>query len=142
MPNAECRMTKAEWARTPASSPSPLNGERAGVRGENVPAAPESPSPSIHLHIKRLVVDAPVVGSARREILQAHVEAELLRLLTEAGLCAVDDAAAAQQSGGSIRVAAGSTPAQLGRQIAQATYAALNMAEPSGPAPEPTLGTR
>ena len=100
------------------------------------------PQPSISLHIERLVVDAPIAGSVGPEMLQALVAGELVRLLRENGPPAVGEAAAARRSGGSIRVAAPNTPSQLGCQIAQATYNALDASELAGSAAEPFRGTR
>ena len=136
MANGEWRMANAEWTRTPAVPPSPGSPRPSDGRGERGEGSP------VHVYIERLVVDEALLSFGRGEVLRTAVEAELTRLLTEGGLRAVGDAVAAQQSGGNIRVTAQTTPAQMGRQIAQATYAALNMAEQAGSTPEPTRGMR
>ena len=80
--------------------------------------------PNIHLHIERLILDGLPIERSQGPFVQAAVEAELSRLLTENGL------AADLQAGGTvpsinaagIQLAAGSSPAQMGRQIAQSVY--------------------
>lgn len=83
--------------------------------------------PDIHLHIERLVLDSLPIGQAHGPQVQAAVEAELSRLLAEHGL------AARLQGGGAapsiavagIQLAPGSSPAQLGRQIAQSVFGGI-----------------
>jgi hypothetical protein len=81
----------------------------------------------INLHIERLVLDGLPIESSQAAHVQAAVEAELSRLLTENGL------GLHLQSGGAmprlnaqpLQMAQGSSPAQLGKQIAQSVYGGL-----------------
>lgn len=80
--------------------------------------------PDIHLHIDRLILEGLDVPFAQRAHVQAAVEAELARLLSEGGL------APTWQSGGAVPdVRAGEimltnfhNPVQLGHQIAHGVY--------------------
>ena len=82
---------------------------------------------NINLHIERLVLDGLQLDHAQGKGVQAAVEAELTRLLTEQGL------AAGLQGGGIVPVvpsapvqfAQGSTPAGIGKQIAQSVYSGI-----------------
>jgi hypothetical protein len=83
--------------------------------------------PNIHLHIERLILDGLPIERSQGPVVQAAVEAELSRLLTENGL------AADLQSGGAmpsvnangIQLASASSPAQMGQQIAQSVYGGI-----------------
>jgi hypothetical protein len=82
---------------------------------------------NIDLHIDRLVLEGLPIGAAQGPLVQAAVEAELSRLLTEQG------PAARLQSGGAlpslraspVRLVPGSTPAQVGVQIARSVYGGM-----------------
>lgn len=79
---------------------------------------------NVNLHIERLVLDGISIPPGQRPHLQAAVEGELTRLLTEGG------APSSWPSGGavpyvaaeSIQLGHDSNPKALGSQIAQAVY--------------------
>lgn len=79
---------------------------------------------NISLHIDRLILDGVSLSPAQRPILQAAMQAELGRLLTEGGL------GATWQSGGvvpsvtapQIQLSPEGTPTQWGHQIAHSVY--------------------
>jgi len=81
----------------------------------------------INLHVERLILDGLPVTSHQGPLVQAAVEAELTQLLTSEGL------AGSLNSGGAtprvnapdIQLNGDNSPAQLGRQIAQAVYGGL-----------------
>lgn len=83
--------------------------------------------PDIHLHIERLVLDGLSIERAQGPQVQAAVETELARLLMENGLGAPPGAGGAVPSvnAGGIQLSPGSSPAQLGRQIAQSVYGGI-----------------
>ena len=91
--------------------------------------------PDIHLHIERLILDGLPIEHGQGPHVQAAVEAEMTRLLTENGL------AEHLQSGGAlprlnahaIQLAPGASPAQLGQQIAQSVFGGLGNTRPSFP---------
>jgi hypothetical protein len=81
----------------------------------------------INLHIERLILDGLPVAGSQGPLVQAAVEAELVRLLGVNGLShelqvggAVPEVAA-----GPFRLATETTPSKLGRQIAQAVYGGI-----------------
>jgi len=82
---------------------------------------------NIVVHIERLILDGVPIGPGQGALVQAAVESELSRLLTEGGL------ASNLQSGGafasvranSIPLAAGDRPTRFGQQIAQAVYGGI-----------------
>jgi hypothetical protein len=79
---------------------------------------------NINLHIERLVLDGLPVSDHQGGWVRAAVESELSRLLADHGL------AATLSTGGSIpnvqasnvQLVPGSTPTQMGTQIAQSVY--------------------
>ena len=81
----------------------------------------------IDLHIDRLILDGIDLGPAQRPLLQAALQAELGRLLAEAGI------AGSLAAGGmvpSVRadgfaMSGEASPASLGRQIAQSVYGGI-----------------
>ena len=83
--------------------------------------------PDIHLHIERLILDGLPLEHGQGPLVQAAVEAELSRLLTENGL------APGLQTGGAvpgvqargIQLSPGHSPARLGRQIAGSVYGGI-----------------
>jgi hypothetical protein len=85
---------------------------------------------NINLHIERLILDGVPFESRNRALLQTAIETELARLLTQ------NDAASNWQSGGAtpsvrvdaIQLAAHSTPAQFGEQIAGGIYQGIDKA--------------
>ena len=82
---------------------------------------------NVSIHIERLVLDGVNVPYAQRPLLQAALEAELARLVTEGGLTPSLQSGGvfAQQPGGSIQLSAGGEPVRLGQQIAQAVYGGI-----------------
>jgi|WetSurMetagenome_2_1015567.scaffolds.fasta_scaffold463103_1 hypothetical protein len=82
---------------------------------------------NINLHIERLVLEGLPVEGARAVDVQAAVEAELARLLTENGLAAhlQQGAALPHLSGNVLPVSAEHNPAHLGTQIARSVYGGL-----------------
>jgi hypothetical protein len=83
------------------------------------------PQPSIELHIEELVLHGLPVTGSQGPVVQAAVETELARLLTEQGLSRSSTEATAHLSASSIQLAKNSQPAHLGHQIAQAVYGSL-----------------
>ena len=80
----------------------------------------------IHLHIERLVLEGLPIERSEGAAVQAAVEAELTRLLSENGI------AAQYQSGGavpSVRAPGmqltSNSSSQIGQQIAQAVYGGI-----------------
>jgi hypothetical protein len=82
---------------------------------------------NINLHIERLVLDGLPIERHQAPYVQAAVEAELTRLLTENGL------SFNLQSGGAlprldangIQLTSGSSPAHMGKQIARSIYSGV-----------------
>ena len=83
---------------------------------------------NINLHIERLVLDGLPIARHEGPLVQAAVEAELSRLLTAQGLSPAlsNGGALPAVRGDSIQLASGSSPAQLGTQIAQSVYGGLS----------------
>lgn len=81
---------------------------------------------NIDLHIERLVLDGLPIAWHERPQLQAAVEAELTRLLTESGLSRQGNIAVREIQAAPIQLSAEHDPAQIGRQIAQSVYGGLN----------------
>jgi len=83
--------------------------------------------PNIHLHIERLILDGLPIERAQGPHVQAAVEAELARLLTENGLGATSGAGGAVPSvrARAIQLRSGSSPAEMGIQIAQSVYSGI-----------------
>lgn len=81
---------------------------------------------NINLHIERLVLDGVNIAPGQRHLLQASVEMELTRLLTDGGLASslAQGVALPRLSAGAMQLT-GSNPAQLGRQIAQSVYGGI-----------------
>lgn len=80
--------------------------------------------PNIHLQIERLILDGLPIERTQGALVQAAVEAELVRLLTENGLGAELAAGGAvpRVRASAIQLAAGSSPAEVGAQIAHSVY--------------------
>ena len=81
---------------------------------------------NVHLHIERLVLDGVSLTPDRRDLLQATIQNELSRLLSNGGLSVELQAggAAPRVSGGHIQVGR-TDPIALGTQIGQAVYAGI-----------------
>jgi hypothetical protein len=101
-----------------------------------------NPQPSVQLHIERLVVDESLLVGGRSGALQAAMETELARLLTEHGLTPHSDTAIPSLTARNIQVAGQARPAQLGQQIAHAVYTAIGAANPQPSKGQPIGGTR
>ncbi|HEX8921737.1 MAG TPA: hypothetical protein VF766_09680 [Pyrinomonadaceae bacterium] len=82
---------------------------------------------NINLHIERLVLDEGVMTLGQRRLLQATVQAELIRLLTTGGLSSELAAGGAVPSvqGKAIELGNNVGPIDLGRQIAGSVYAGI-----------------
>ena len=81
---------------------------------------------NINLHIERLVLDGLEIAPEQRPVLQAAVERELSRLLTERGLSPslAQGIAVPQISTGGIQLI-NSNPTQIGQHIAQSVYGGI-----------------
>ncbi|MBL0011650.1 MAG: hypothetical protein IPP22_13140 [Nitrosomonas sp.] len=81
---------------------------------------------NINLHIERLVLDGVNVESDLRRMLQATVEAELTRLLTEGGISPslAQGVALPRISADGIQLT-DNKPVQIGQQIAQSVYGGI-----------------
>ncbi len=82
---------------------------------------------NINLHIERLILDGLPIERSQAPHVQAAVEAELTRWLTEDGLAADLLAGGALPSvrANAIQLTSGSNPAQMGAQIAQSIYSGI-----------------
>ena len=82
---------------------------------------------NINLHIERLVLDGLDIAPERRQILQAAVEQELSRLLTERGLSPglAQGVAVPRLSASAMQLNSTSSPTELGQQIAQSVYGGI-----------------
>lgn len=82
---------------------------------------------NINVHIERLILDGLPITHSQRSLVQAAVEAELARLLTDDGLVSSLRTGGAQPKvpGGSIQLAGDGNPHTLGQQIAQAVYGGI-----------------
>jgi hypothetical protein len=82
---------------------------------------------NINLHIERLIFDGVNIEPSQHHLLQASVETELARLLTDGGVSPSLAAGSAlpQVSASGIQLAGGNDPVQMGRQIAQSVYGGI-----------------
>ncbi|GAC1347448.1 MAG: hypothetical protein NVSMB27_12890 [Ktedonobacteraceae bacterium] len=82
---------------------------------------------NINVYIERLILDGLPIAHRERPMLQAAVEAELARLLTNDGLAPglQTGAMVPHIPGGSIQLTADGNPGVLGEQIAQAVYGGI-----------------
>ena len=86
----------------------------------------------IHVHIERLILDGLPLGPGGGARVQAAVEAELARLLTEGSL-SQDNIAQAWPVGGAVpgvpaaplQFDTGARPADIGGQIARSVYGGI-----------------
>jgi hypothetical protein len=80
--------------------------------------------PNIQIYIDRLILDGISLPHVQRPLLQAAVEAELGRLLTEGGVGAEwrSGGAVPSLSTPAIQLSPDSSPTQWGHQIAHAVY--------------------
>ncbi len=81
---------------------------------------------NINLHIERLVLDGVNILPGQRHLLQASVETELARMLTDGGLSPslAQGVALPRLSTGGIQLT-GNEPTQLGQKIAQSVYGGI-----------------
>jgi len=81
---------------------------------------------NINLHIERLVFDGVNIAPGQRQLLQASMEAELTRLLTDGGLSSnlAQGTALPRLPAKGIQMTS-SNPMQIGRQIAQSVYGGI-----------------
>jgi hypothetical protein len=82
---------------------------------------------NINLHIERLVLDGLDIAREQRPVLQAAVEIELSRLLTERGLSPslAQGVAVPRLSARDMQLTNMSRPTELGQQIAQSVYGGI-----------------
>jgi len=81
---------------------------------------------NINLHIERLVLDGVDIAPGQRHLLQASVETELTRLLTDRGLTpSLAQGVALPRLSISGMQLTGNNPTQLGQQIAQSVYGGI-----------------
>ena len=76
--------------------------------------------PNIQLHIERLILDGLPVSRTDGAVVQAAIETELTRLLTEGGLPRISAGSVENISGGRIQLMPETNPTQTGYQIAGA----------------------
>lgn len=81
---------------------------------------------NINLHIERLVLDGITLAPDQRHVLQASVEAELIRLLTDGGLSPsfAQGMAVPRISTDSIQLTSNNLM-QIGQQVAQSVYGGI-----------------
>ena len=78
---------------------------------------------NINLHIERLVLDGVNIAPGQRHLLQASVETELTRMLTEGGLSpSLAQGTAVPRMSTDGMQWTNNNPAQIGRHIAQSVY--------------------
>lgn len=82
----------------------------------------------INLHIDRLVLDGVNLKPGQQHLVQAGLEAELSRLLTDQELASgfVRNLAVPRVTTGGIQLAGDNNPSQLGQQIAQSVYGGID----------------
>jgi hypothetical protein len=82
---------------------------------------------NINLHIERLILDGLPLTHNDGALVRAAVEAELARLLAERGLAPSlqDGGALPSVRADAMQLQAGSTPTQMGQQIAHAVHSSL-----------------
>lgn len=81
---------------------------------------------NIKLHIERLVLDGVNIAPGQHHVLQASVETELTRLLTDGGLSLslAQGTALPHISTGGIQLT-NNNPTQIGQHIAQSVYGGI-----------------
>jgi hypothetical protein len=81
----------------------------------------------LNLHIERLVLDGVNIAPSQRHLLQAGVETELTRMLTEGGISSslAQGTNLSRVSTDGIKLTGNNNPAQLGRHIAQSVYGGI-----------------
>jgi hypothetical protein len=86
----------------------------------------------VAVHIDRLVLDGVALDAGQQHLLQAAVQAELVRLLTAGGLAPALAAGMAvpRIAGAPLALPAGAHGAQAGRGIAASVYGAIGGVTP------------
>ena len=81
---------------------------------------------NINLHIDRLILDNVNIAPHQQHLLQASIETELTRLLTENGLSSqfTQGTALPKVAGNPLHIT-DNNPSQLGQQIAQSIYGGI-----------------
>ena len=89
---------------------------------------------NINLHIERLVLDGISLAPNQRHLLQASIEAELTRLLTQDGLDSGlhQGVGVPKISAANLQLNAGTNPTQLGQQIAASVYSGIGGSNGNG----------
>ena len=84
---------------------------------------------NISLHIERLVLDGVNIAPEQRHLLQASVETELTRLLTDRGLSSslAQGIALPRLSTSGMQLTS-NNPTRIGQQIAQSVYGGIGRA--------------
>lgn len=89
---------------------------------------------NINLHIERLLLDGVHIAPNQRHLLQASIEAELTRLLTQGGVAASmnQGLAVPKISAANLQLTSRTNPTQLGQQIAASVYSGIGNNNGSG----------
>lgn len=93
--------------------------------------------PSIELHIDELQLHGLPLTDTQGRIVQAVVEVELMRLLTEQGLNYSSAIEVMSVSAGTIQLTTDNKPANLGLRIAKAVHGGLTSGTQSQPTRSP-----
>lgn len=81
---------------------------------------------NVNLHIERLILDGLPIESRHGSTVQASIETELARLVTQGDLASnLRGGAVPSVRADAIQLASPSTPVQLGRQIAGSIYGSI-----------------
>lgn len=82
---------------------------------------------NINLHIEQLLLDGVQIAPNQRHLLQASIEAELTRLLSQGGLAPGmnQGLAVPKISAANLQLTPGNNPTQLGQQIAASVYSGI-----------------
>jgi hypothetical protein len=85
---------------------------------------------NINFHIERLILDGLPITRHQSPLVQAAIETELSRLLTERGITSRWQSGGAMPNvrAGGIQLTTESNPTQMGQQIAQAVYGGIGTA--------------
>ena len=94
------------------------SGHESAVGGQTV---------NINLHIERLILDGVHMSHGERLALQASIEMELVNLLASDGLAPnlLAGGAMPRVRDGTVQLTRRASPADLGKQIAQAVYGGI-----------------
>ncbi len=82
----------------------------------------------IKVHIEQLVLDGLPVERSQGPLVQAAVEAELSRLMSEGGLAPeLSSGGAVPSVRADVAKSVGGSPAQIGRKVARAIYEGIGI---------------